>query len=573
MLLFATTGQTVIAEGEENEGTPSQTVTVKLEFFSYGLYNGNWEPYSVPVTYSNLTVGTGLNGIEFPVTTPACPVEGGTFEGWYLAVFDQSKGEYTLGTKLEEYTVSADATSLQIVPKFSKGFKLVTSYYVGENGTNSIYYVMENYTKDGAADHLKNTYGSKFPSSLGFTEYKLESVSPNQVCFVPNMTKKVLTVYYNSFELYSDGVASKTFEVEENLLDEEMKKKALEEAPKNLNVEGLNVTWDAENISNNSGATTVVISPKVDHPVVIYRLWNGSEHTENRYQICQVGETISSNLEGYSLRGAGKTDGKTMMDLGLEGPYTAETYIYVLTYQKVNEASGSQNADSSDDSSDDSTPASTDGKLDSAVVSSNVEKIAAAKAAGEAAAPVTVNMGSATVVPVEILEAVKGSDVDVVLQMDGYSWTINGNDVTAANLVEINLEVKRNENAIPAETVKAVAGNHKTMGISLTHNGDFGFRATLKLDVGAESANQWGNLYYYNPDGKLVFMYAGRIAADGSVNLNFSHASDYVVVIGENQTPTAPKTGDVGSYMLLLAVVLVTAGGFAVKAQRSKKTA
>lgn len=62
---------------------------------------------------------------------------------------------------------------------------------------------------------------------------------------------------------------------------------------------------------------------------------------------------------------------------------------------------------------------------------------------------VEVDMGDATVVPVEILEAAKGSDIDVVLKMDGYSWTINGKDIKAANLKEINLEVELNANAIP----------------------------------------------------------------------------------------------------------------------------
>lgn len=523
----------------------------------------------------NLAAGSKISSTDILVTTPECPVEGGTFEGWYLAVFDLDSSGYTLGTKLEEYTVSAEATSLQIVPKFSKDFTMVSSYFIGENGTEYIYYVMENYTDDGAKKYLEDTYSSQFPSSVKFTGYKLSAKSPNQAFFIPQITNKVLTVTYYGFDLYSEGGAkwekAIIFDGTEDLTEDKAKAAALENAPKNLNVEGLTgVSW-VMNYEPDYSVPAIKAFPKVSQPVVVYRLWNGAEHTENRYQVYNVGDTISSNLEGYSLGGALICKGSDIENLDLASSYTTQEGLYWLTYQKVTAASEQQSTE--DDSSDDSTPVSTNGKLDSAAVSSNVEKIAAAKTAGEAAAPVTVNMGSATVVPVEILEAVKGSDVDVVLQMDGYSWTINGNDVTAANLAEINLEVKRTENAIPAETVKAVAGNHKTMGISLTHNGDFGFRATLKLDVGAESANQWGNLYYYNPDGNLVFMYAGRIAADGSVNLNFSHASDYVVVIGENQTPTAPKTGDVGSYMLLLAVALVTAGGFAANAQRCKKTA
>lgn len=114
------------------------------------------------------------------------------------------------------------------------------------------------------------------------------------------------------------------------------------------------------------------------------------------------------------------------------------------------------------------------------------------------------------------------------------------------------------------------------MQLSLTHNGDFGFEATLTVDVGKENVDKFGNLYYYDSDGKLVFMNAGKISADGSVDLTFSHASDYVIVIGENQTPAkasdtttrnikkAVKTNDtadtgVMSMVLLLGVAVISA--------------
>ena len=142
----------------------------------------------------------------------------------------------------------------------------------------------------------------------------------------------------------------------------------------------------------------------------------------------------------------------------------------------------------------------------------------------------------ATEVPVEVLEAAKGKDVEIVLDMGDYSWTINGQDIKASELEAINLEVSLDKEAIAPTVVEKLAGDKPVQQVSLTHNGNFGFKADLTINLGSEHAGKYGNLYYYDSTGKLVFMNAGLIAADGSVSLNFSHASDYVVVIDEEHT-------------------------------------
>ena len=50
-------------------------------------------------------------------------------------------------------------------------------------------------------------------------------------------------------------------------------------------------------------------------------------------------------------------------------------------------------------------------------------------------------MGSATIVPEEILESAKGRNVTIELKMNGYAWIINGRDITASDIKDINLEV------------------------------------------------------------------------------------------------------------------------------------
>ena len=148
---------------------------------------------------------------------------------------------------------------------------------------------------------------------------------------------------------------------------------------------------------------------------------------------------------------------------------------------------------------------------------------------------IKVDMGNATVVPKEILEAAKGKDITVKLDKGDYTWEINGKDILASNLDEINLEVKFDTEDIPPVTVEKLAGDKPVKQLSLTHEGDFGFKATLSINMGNEYAGQFGSLYYYDSDHKMVYIDSGKIMEDGSIQLDFSHASEYIVVVSETE--------------------------------------
>lgn len=187
---------------------------------------------------------------------------------------------------------------------------------------------------------------------------------------------------------------------------------------------------------------------------------------------------------------------------------------------------------------------------------------------------IKVDMDDATVVPKEILKQAQGKDVNVVLEMNGYTWTINGKNIAASDLQDINLEVTRNTNYIPSGIVSAIAGNNPVEQISLTYNGNFGFKADLTINVGKQYYGKYGNLYYYDSDGKMVLMNAGAIDKDGNVTLGFSHASEYAIVItdvpasqnqsdGQAQTGqslSSPKTGNNSvNYLYIMMMLAGTA--------------
>lgn len=156
---------------------------------------------------------------------------------------------------------------------------------------------------------------------------------------------------------------------------------------------------------------------------------------------------------------------------------------------------------------------------------------------------VEVDMGQASVVPEEVLESIKGKDVTVNLNMGAYTWSINGKDIKSLDLKSIDLEVKFDSDAVPSKLIKDLAGDQPVKKLSLTHNGDFGFKANLTFNIGKEYEGKYGNLYYYDSEGRLVFMNAGKIDANGNVGLAFSHASEYVIVIAD-KAATENNTND-----------------------------
>ena len=208
-------------------------------------------------------------------------------------------------------------------------------------------------------------------------------------------------------------------------------------------------------------------------------------------------------------------------------------------------------------------------KLSSDKIQEAVASITTAKAGDT----YTVDMSEATVVPKDVLEAAKGKDVDIVLDMNGYKWTINGNNIQADNLKDINLSVDTDSDAIPDDVISELAGNNPVKQISLAYSGDFGFKASLTYNIGSEYAGKYGNLYYYDSTGRMIFQNAGAIDADGNISLNFSHASEYAVVIADyadNSATSSIATGD-SSPIVLYAVQCVMAIALAGIAANKKE--
>ncbi len=162
--------------------------------------------------------------------------------------------------------------------------------------------------------------------------------------------------------------------------------------------------------------------------------------------------------------------------------------------------------------------------------------------------PVTMN-GTETL-PASVLEALQGREVSIVLQMgNGITWTIRGEDITASSLKDINMALTVYTDNIPSDVLDAYASGKTVIQLHLAYSGEFGFVATLRVPFGDEFAGLDSTLYYYNPmRERLEQMDSNKITADGIGRYDFTHASDYAVVIDKapdaqgGDTPSGNET-------------------------------
>ena len=174
---------------------------------------------------------------------------------------------------------------------------------------------------------------------------------------------------------------------------------------------------------------------------------------------------------------------------------------------------------------------------------------------------VTVAMNGTTVVPKDVIDSIKGKDTTLVLDMgNGLSWKVYGKDITgAAGDIDFGVTVGADAGkSIPVDVINNVTGERYSINLTLAYDGELGFTATLTVNMESKNAGLYANLFYYNEQtGELEFISAEQIDPDGNVELVFTHASDYTIVVDakimsdngqadnkSDETIPAPKTDD-----------------------------
>ncbi len=171
---------------------------------------------------------------------------------------------------------------------------------------------------------------------------------------------------------------------------------------------------------------------------------------------------------------------------------------------------------------------------------------------------ISVDMNGATVVPGEIFDSIRGRNITITFDMDnGIIWSVDGKGITRDASRDkaggIDFSVKTGTDTIPADIIGNVAGESRSIQISLAHEGEFGFTAVLSINLGRENAGYAASLYYYNEStGRLEFICRDTITEDGTASFAFTHASDYLIAMdgeesGAAREPAQPENPDESS--------------------------
>ena len=109
---------------------------------------------------------------------------------------------------------------------------------------------------------------------------------------------------------------------------------------------------------------------------------------------------------------------------------------------------------------------------------------------------VTVAMNGTTVVPKDVIDSIKGKDTTLVLDMgNGLSWKIFGKDITdAAGDIDFDVTVGADAGkSIPVDVINNVTGEHSSLNLTLAYDGEFGFTATLTVNMESKNAGLYAN--------------------------------------------------------------------------------
>ena len=148
---------------------------------------------------------------------------------------------------------------------------------------------------------------------------------------------------------------------------------------------------------------------------------------------------------------------------------------------------------------------------------------------------------------------------EVELKLDnGVTWDIDltGTDMAA---LSIDLQVDIGSAEIPEEVIGKLNCDEYTL-MSLSHDGEFGFKVKLSVPVPESEQGRYANLYYYNPVTRKTELVDSVLVADSMATFSMSHASDYVITFTDKQQ----VVGNGLNVMMIILIILIVVVGLGV---------
>jgi len=185
------------------------------------------------------------------------------------------------------------------------------------------------------------------------------------------------------------------------------------------------------------------------------------------------------------------------------------------------------NSSSSSSSSKDTTTATLGSKKGWKSIATYLKKVSAGSSA-------TIDMNKETVIPSDVMSAIKGRNVTLKFVLDnGVTFTVNGKDVTTAKNVDI--DTTYNTKMISTKLIKAAYKKNDAVSSSQLSidAGTLGFNADLTVKFSAKRGGYKAKLYRYNASkNSLSLVDTATIGSTGKCNFdNVTKGGEFVIVI------------------------------------------
>jgi hypothetical protein len=147
-----------------------------------------------------------------------------------------------------------------------------------------------------------------------------------------------------------------------------------------------------------------------------------------------------------------------------------------------------------------------------------------------------------SILPAAAIDAMRNRNIRISLDLGDYSWNIKGNDVTAEEAKDLNLEIKKDQGVIPEEMLAAVAGTNKSViELDLQHEGEFGLKANINYDLGEQYINNVAVLYSYDLAGaRMAKVNTMMVDSNGGLQIDVDQSASYALVLWDIQSPQDP---------------------------------
>lgn len=164
---------------------------------------------------------------------------------------------------------------------------------------------------------------------------------------------------------------------------------------------------------------------------------------------------------------------------------------------------------------------------------------------------ITINMKDATTIPVDVISSIINANVNLVLNMKDYSWTVSARDIDAKEWSEFEknnaiidlLVTKITDKDVLSSMDKALDNNKGLCYFNIKHDGPIPFKAILNYYVGEEFAGTSLFYNYYNEmEGKIEPIGYVKVTQKGYMNMSFDHFSKYVITAENKVLPSVVKS-------------------------------